>query len=33
MSSLQEYETDEEIKQGFYETTNETILLIDADLI
>ncbi|EDO1181353.1 hypothetical protein FVI74_07515 [Listeria innocua] len=33
MSSLQEYETGEEIKQGFYETTNETILLIDADLI
>ncbi|EAA0224421.1 hypothetical protein B1O58_15655 [Listeria monocytogenes] len=33
MSSLQEYETDEEIKQGFYETANETILLIDADLI
>ncbi|HCJ4458789.1 hypothetical protein JJO14_09335 [Listeria monocytogenes] len=32
MSSLQEYETEEEIKQGFYETTNETILLIDADL-
>ncbi|OFH54885.1 hypothetical protein [Listeria monocytogenes] len=33
MSSLQEYETEEEIKQGFYETANETILLIDADLI
>ncbi|EAE7011162.1 hypothetical protein BH131_12700 [Listeria monocytogenes] len=33
MSSLQEYETEEEIKQGFYETSNETILLIDADLI
>ncbi|MBC1389278.1 hypothetical protein HB795_02845 [Listeria welshimeri] len=33
MSSLKEYETEEEIKQGFYETANETILLIDADLI
>ncbi|MWA68608.1 hypothetical protein [Listeria monocytogenes] len=33
MSSLQEYETEDEIKQGFYETSNETILLIDADLI
>lgn len=33
MTSLKEYETEEEIKQGFYETANETILLIDADLI
>ncbi|EHZ2232500.1 hypothetical protein K5L91_002424 [Listeria monocytogenes] len=33
MSSLQEYETEEEIKQGFYETANNKILLLDADLI
>ncbi|AAY53171.1 hypothetical protein AJL09_04210 [Listeria monocytogenes] len=33
MSSLQEYETEEEIKQGFYETVNNKILLLDSDLI
>lgn len=33
MSSLQEYETKEEIKQGFYETANNKILLLDTDLI
>lgn len=33
MSSLQEYETEEEIKQGFYETANNKILLLDTDLI
>ncbi|EQC0676312.1 TPA: hypothetical protein U0G44_002542 [Listeria monocytogenes] len=33
ISSLQEYETDEEIKEGFYNTDNETPLLLDDDLI
>ncbi|EAG7074018.1 hypothetical protein AB924_08085 [Listeria monocytogenes] len=33
MSSLQEYETEEEIKQDFYNTDNEVILLLDTDLI
>ncbi|EIZ3140934.1 hypothetical protein MPC45_001616 [Listeria monocytogenes] len=33
MSSLKEYETEEEIKQDFYNTDNEVILLLDTDLI
>ncbi|EDP7447911.1 hypothetical protein G0Q62_000742 [Listeria monocytogenes] len=31
--SLQEYETEEEIKQAFYNADNEGILLLDIDLI
>lgn len=33
MSSLLEYETEEEIKQDFYNADNEGILLLDIDLI
>ncbi|EAE3516404.1 hypothetical protein I2457_002174 [Listeria monocytogenes] len=33
MSSLQEHETEEEIKQDFYNAGNEVILLLDADFI